>query len=288
MEAGLDTTVSNAPKPGLRGAYDGIGPDYVTEQRWDAYNADAHALWRRLYARQMKRVPRYACDAYLRSLGALDVAEGIPRFDTVSKALQAATGWRLVAVPGLIPDLVFFAHLANRRFPVTCWLRRPEEFDYIVEPDVFHDFFGHVPLLFDPMYADYLQAYGKGGVKAARLDALTYLARLYWYTVEFGLLRTPQGLRVYGAGILSSGGEIVYAVESAQPRRIQFDLERLLRTAYRIDRYQDTYFVIDDFAQLIADTAPDFTALYERVRALPEFAPDMAAPGDVVVRAEAS
>jgi phenylalanine-4-hydroxylase len=288
MEAGLDTAVSNAPKPGLRGDYAGIGPDYVTEQHWDAYNADAHALWRRLYARQMKLVPRYACEAYLRSLGALDVAEGIPRFDTVSKALHAATGWRLVAVPGLIPDLVFFAHLANRRFPVTCWLRRPEEFDYIVEPDVFHDFFGHVPLLFDPVYADYLQAYGKGGVKAARLDALTFLARLYWYTVEFGLLRTPQGLRVYGAGILSSGGEIVYAIESPQPRRIQFDLERLLRTAYRIDRYQDTYFVIDDFAQLIADTAPDFTALYERVRALPEFAPDAAAPDDVVVRAEAS
>jgi phenylalanine-4-hydroxylase len=288
MEAGLDTTVSNAPKPGLRGDYADIGPDYATEQRWDAYSADAHALWRRLYARQMKLVPRYACDAYLRSLGALDVAQGIPRFDDVSKALYAATGWRLVAVPGLIPDLVFFEHLANRRFPVTCWLRRPEEFDYIVEPDVFHDFFGHVPLLFDPVYADYMQAYGKGGVKAARLDALTFLARLYWYTVEFGLMRTPQGLRVYGAGILSSGGEIVYAIESPQPRRIVFDLERLLRTEYRIDRFQDTYFVIGDFAQLIADTAPDFTALYERVRTLPVFAPDAAAPRDALLPAEAS
>jgi phenylalanine-4-hydroxylase len=288
MEAGLDTTVSNAPKPGLRGDYAGIGPDYATEQRWDAYSAEAHALWRRLYARQMKLVPRYACDAYLRSLGALDVAQGIPRFDDVSTALHAATGWRLVAVPGLIPDLVFFEHLANRRFPVTCWLRRPEEFDYIVEPDVFHDFFGHVPLLFDPVYADYMQAYGKGGVKAARLDALTFLARLYWYTVEFGLMRTPQGLRVYGAGILSSGGEIVYAIESPQPRRIVFDLERLLRTEYRIDRFQDTYFVIGDFAQLIADTAPDFTALYERVRTLPVFAPDAAAPRDALLPAEAS
>jgi phenylalanine-4-hydroxylase len=288
MEAGLDTTVSNAPKPRLRGDYADIGPDYATEQRWDAYSADAHALWRRLYARQMKLVPRYACDAYLRSLGALDVAQGIPRFDDVSTALHAATGWRLVAVPGLIPDLVFFEHLANRRFPVTCWLRRPEEFDYIVEPDVFHDFFGHVPLLFDPVYADYMQAYGKGGVKAARLDALTFLARLYWYTVEFGLMRTPQGLRVYGAGILSSGGEIVYAIESPQPRRIVFDLERLLRTEYRIDRFQDTYFVIGDFAQLIADTAPDFTALYERVRTLPVFAPDAAAPRDALLPAEAS
>jgi phenylalanine-4-hydroxylase len=283
MEAGLDTTVSNAPKPGLRGDYAGLGPDYVTEQRWDAYTADAHALWRRLYARQMKLVPRYACDAYLRSLGALDAAQEIPRFDAVTKALRAATNWRLVAVPGLIPDLVFFEHLANRRFPVTCWLRRPEEFDYIVEPDVFHDFFGHVPLLFDPSFADYMQAYGRGGVKAARLDALVFLARLYWYTVEFGLLRTPQGLRVYGAGILSSGGEIVHAIESPQPRRILFDLERLLRTEYRIDRFQDSYFVIESFAQLIRDTAPDFTPLYERMRALSAFAPDAAAPGDVVV-----
>lgn len=288
MEAGLDTAVSNAPKPGLRGDYAGVGPDYVTEQRWEAYGAEEHALWRRLHARQMKLVPRYACEQYLRSLGALDAGREIPRIDAVSQALSAASGWTLVAVPGLIPDLVFFRHLADRRFPVTRWLRQPEEFDYIVEPDVFHDFFGHVPLLFDPIYADYMQAYGRGGLKAARLDALTFLARLYWYTVEFGLVRTPQGLRVYGAGILSSGGEIVHAIESPQLRRLAFDLERLLRTEYRIDRYQDSYFVIESFAQLIADTAPDFTPTYERVKALPAFAPDAAAPGDVVVPVEAS
>jgi phenylalanine-4-hydroxylase len=288
MEAGLDTAVSNAPKPELRGDYAGVGPDYVTGQRWAAYGAEEHALWRRLHARQMKLVPRYACEQYLRSLGALDAGREIPRFDRVSQALSAASGWTLVAVPGLIPDLVFFRHLASRRFPVTRWLRKPEEFDYIVEPDVFHDFFGHVPLLFDPVYADYMQAYGKGGLKAARLDALTFLARLYWYTVEFGLMRTPRGLRVYGAGILSSGGEIVHAIESPQPRHVAFDLERLLRTEYRIDRYQDSYFVIESFAQLIADTAPDFTPTYERVGAMPAFAPDAAAPGDVVVPAGAS
>lgn len=288
MQAGLESAVSNAPKPGLRGDYAGVGPDYATQQRWEAYTAEEHALWRRLHARQMKLVPRYACDEYLRSLDALDAAQQVPRFDVVTKALLAATGWRLVAVPGLIPDLVFFEHLANRRFPVTRWLRRPEEFDYIVEPDVFHDFFGHVPMLFDPVFADYMQAYGQGGVKAARLDALTLLARLYWYTVEFGLVRTPRGLRVYGAGILSSGGEIVHAIESPQPRRVLFDLERLLRTEYRIDRFQDSYFVIESFAQLVRDTAPDFAPVYERVRTLPAFAPDARVPGDVLLPAEAS
>jgi phenylalanine-4-hydroxylase len=171
---------------------------------------------------------------------------------------------------------------------VTTWLRTPVEFDYIVEPDVFHDFFGHVPLLLDPVYADYMQAYGKGGLKAARLDSLKYLARLYWYTVEFGLTTTPRGLRIYGAGILSSGGEVVHAIESPAPRRVRFDLERLLRTEYNIDRYQDTYFVIAGFAQLIADTAPDFTPLYERIKGLPSFATGEAAPGDARVPAVAA
>jgi phenylalanine-4-hydroxylase len=250
----------------LRGQYAGVGPDYVVEQRWEAYTPAEHALYRRLYERQSRLVPHYACDEYLASLARLDAAHEIPRFDRISRALSAATGWRIVAVPGLIPDTVFFAHLANRRFPVTVWLRRPEEFDYIVEPDVFHDFFGHVPMLFDPVFADYLQAYGQGGLKAEQLDALTFLARLYWYTVEFGLIDTQDGLRTYGAGILSSGGEVRYAIEDARPRRIWFDLERIMRTAYRIDRFQDTYFVIGSFRELFDATAPDFTPLYERLR----------------------
>src|SRR5512145_988682 len=240
MDAALLTAVSNAPKPDLRGDYSRAGADYVVDQRWRNYTADEHALWRRLYERQMRLVPGYACDEYLAGLARLDAGDAIPRFDEASGKLRRTTGWELVAVPGLIPDLAFFAHLANRRFPVTNWLRTPAEFDYIVEPDVFHDFFGHVPLLLDPMYADYMEAYGKGGLKAARLDSLKYLARLYWYTVEFGLMMTPAGLRIYGAGILSSGGELIHSIESAQPRRVRFDLERLLRTEYNIDRYQDT------------------------------------------------
>jgi monomeric phenylalanine-4-hydroxylase len=184
-------------------------------------------------------------------------------------ALRAATGWEIVAVPGLIPDDAFFTHLANRRFPVTVWLRQPAEFDYIVEPDVFHDFFGHVPLLFDRVYADHLYEYGKGGLKAMRLDAVKMLARLYWFTIEFGLMRTAHGVRAYGAGLLSSGGELAYCIDHPQPRRLPFELERIMRTEYQIDRYQETYFVIDSFEQLMRETAPDFTPLYERIRKQP-------------------
>jgi phenylalanine-4-hydroxylase len=288
MERSIHTAVSNAPVAALRGDYTRIQPDHTIEQDWSAYTAAEHALWRKLYDRQMRLVPQYACEEFLHTLERLDASGGIPRFGEISRKLRRATGWELVAVPGLIPDLAFFEHLAHRRFPVTDWLRRPEEAEYIVEPDVFHDFFGHVPLLFDPVYADYMAAYGEGGLKAARLDSLKHLARLYWYTVEFGLMRTPAGLRVYGAGLLSSAGEILYAAESAEPRRVKFDLERLLRTEYRFDRFQDTYFVIDGFEQLIADTAPDFAPVYERVRRLPPIPPDEATWDDVVVRRPAA
>src|SRR4029077_11609492 len=146
---------------------------------------------------------------------------------------------------------------------------RPEEFDYIVEPDVFHDFFGHVPLLFDPVYAEHLHEYGKGGLKAMRLDAVPMLARLYWYTIEFGLMKVDSGIRAYGAGLLSSGGELAYCVDDPRPRRRPFELERAMRTEYQIDRYQERYFVLESFEQLLRETAPDFTPLYERLRSTP-------------------
>jgi phenylalanine-4-hydroxylase len=269
----LHREVSNAPQAGLRGDYSGAGADYSVEQHWDRYGAGEHALWRRLYQRQIGLMPGYACDEYRESLARLDASAGIPKLDAVTKDLKRATGWSLVPVPGLIPDLAFFAHLAARQFPVTCWIRKPEEFDYIVEPDVFHDFFGHVPMLFNRWFADYMQAYGEGGLKAARLDALKMLARLYWYTVEFGLIREPHGLRIYGAGILSSGGEVVHSLDSPEPRRVPFELERVLRTDYHIDRYQDTYFVIESFEQLFEETRPDFTPIYARLRDLPALAP---------------
>ncbi len=275
----LHEFISNSG-PNLRGDYAQARPDFSISQDLSAYSGAEHDLWRRLYARQIGLLPGYGFDGYLRHLYDLRADDGIPSFEQASQRLRRATGWEIVAVPGLIPDLAFFDHLAHRRFPVTVWLRKPEEFDYIVEPDVFHDFFGHVPLLFDPAYADYLQAYGEGGLKAARLDALTMLARLYWYTVEFGLIRTPQGLRIFGAGILSSGGEVRHAIDSDAPRRVAFDLDRILRTDYRIDCFQDTYFVIESFERLVADTAPDFTPHYERLRVLPSFAPDAALATD--------
>jgi phenylalanine-4-hydroxylase len=265
MSAPQPPATFGASSHGLRGDYRDMRPDYTVEQDYAAYDAPAQERWRRLYQRQMKLVPGRACGEFLRVIESLDYGAGIPRFDLVNERLLRATGWQVVAVPGLLPEPVFFGHLAERRFPVTVWLREESEFDYIVEPDVFHDFFGHVPLMFDPVFADYMQAYGRGGQKADGLNALEYLARLYWYTVEFGLVRGPDGLRIYGAGILSSPSEVVYALEAPEPRRIGFDLRRVMRTRYEIDSLQQTYFVIDGFEQLFRETEPDFTPLYAEV-----------------------
>lgn len=250
----------------LRGDYSAADAHYVVAQNWDRYTPEQHALWRKLYRRQAALLPGRACDVFIESLARFSAEDSIPHFDQASDALEKATGWRLVAVPGLVPDQIFFEHLANRRFPVTVWLREPHEFDYIVEPDVFHDFFGHVPLLFNPVFADHLQEYGKGGLKALRLDGLKYLARLYWYTVEFGLIESPQGLRAYGAGILSSGGEIDYCLTHPAPRRIPLSAERVMRTLYKIDSYQESYFVIRDFEHLFRETEQDYAPIYERLK----------------------
>lgn len=249
----------------------GSVPVYATgtvEQPWDSYSDGDHDVWRQLYARQREILPGRACDAFLRAQDTMGMTpDRIPKFSDLNAALGAATGWRIVGVEGLLPELDFFTHLANRRFPVSWWIRRADQIDYIEEPDLFHDLFGHVPLLMDPMFADYLEAYGKGGVKAHGFgpDALMQLARLYWYTVEFGLIRQPDGLRIYGAGIVSSKGESIHCLESAAPNRLGFDLERVMRTRYRIDTFQKTYFVIDSFEQLIEATLPDFAPIYARL-----------------------
>jgi phenylalanine-4-hydroxylase len=250
-----------------RGDYARARADYSCEQAYGTYTAADHDTYRRLYQRQVRQLPGLACEEFIVAVQLLGAPEGIPHFDAVSERLMRATGWQVVGVPGLIPEEAFFALLAARKFPVTDWIRRPEEFDYVVEPDVFHDLFGHVPLLFDPVFANYMQAYGAGGLKASRLDACELLARLYWYTVEFGLIATPAGLRAYGAGILSSAGELHHSVTSTQPKRIAFELPRLMRTKYRIDSYQASYFVIHSFDELFAATAPDFTPVYRDVRA---------------------
>jgi phenylalanine-4-hydroxylase len=257
-----------------RGDYARARDDYTCEQDWAAYTGVDHDTYRRLYERQSALLPGRACDAFIRALPSLGIKDHIPRFEDINARLRTATGWEIVAVPGLIPERPFFELLANRRFPVTDWMRSPQEFDYIVEPDVFHDLFGHVPLLFDPVFADYVQRYGQGGLKAHDLGAGELLSRLYWYTIEFGLIRQSDGLRAYGAGILSSPGELQHSVGTPGVRRIALDLLRCMRTRYKIDDYQATYFVIDSFDQLFEMTAPDFTPLYEAVRSAGELTAD--------------
>jgi phenylalanine-4-hydroxylase len=265
--------------------------DHTIEQNWAEYSEDEHAIWRLLFERQQRLLVGRACREYLDGLQGLGVAPtgparglkahgGIPDFRRLSDILDRATGWRIAAVPGLVPDDIFFAFLARRRFPSTCFIRRRDQLDYLQEPDVFHDIYGHVPMLMNPVFADYMQAYGEGGLKALRLGHLEQLARLYWYTVEFGLIATEEGLRIYGSGILSSAGESVYCLDDPRPNRPRFDLRRVMRTQYHIDRYQQTYFVIDNFAQLFAATRPDFAPIYREIGILPEIAPDAVLPGE--------
>ena len=251
----------------------GYVPVYATgvvEQPWANYSATDHEVWATLFARQREILPGRACRAFLQAQDAMGMTPAqIPKFDDLNRVLRATTGWELIGVEGLLPELTFFEHLAARRFPVTWWIRTPEQMDYLSEPDLFHDLFGHVPLLMNPVFADYMQAYGAGGVKAHGIgpEALQGLTRLYWYTVEFGLIREDDGLRIYGSGIVSSKGESIHCLASPAPNRIGFDLERVMRTRYRIDTFQKTYFVIDDFQQLFDATRPDFTPFYARLAA---------------------
>jgi phenylalanine-4-hydroxylase len=257
----------------------------VVEQPWQSYTDTDHGVWRTLFQRQQAQLGSQACREFLDATAAMGMgAERIPKFADLNAVLKDTTGWQIIGVEGLLPELDFFEHLANRRFPVTWWIRRPEQLDYLSEPDLFHDLYGHVPLLMNPVFADYMQAYGQGGLRAHGFgaEALAQLTRLYWYTVEFGLINTEHGLRIYGAGILSSKGECDYSLNSPAPNRIGFDLKRVMRTRYKIDTFQQTYFVIEDFAQLFRETAPDFTALYQEIAAEPHLAADTLLPGDRV------
>jgi phenylalanine-4-hydroxylase len=236
-----------APLENLRGDYAGMASDWTVPQQLDRYSDEDHAVWRLLVGRQSALAQRHACEEFLQGLQALGIGDAIPDFGAVNARLKPLTGWCIVGVPGLIPDAVFYDHLAHRRFPVTVWIRTRAELDYLVEPDLFHDFFGHVPLLSNPVFADYMQLYGQRGVEAgAKIDLL---ARLYWYTVEFGLIRTSKGLKVYGAGILSSAAEVKHAIESKDVERLPFEATTVMRRPYEIDKLQNTYFVLDDFRQ---------------------------------------
>ena len=261
----------------------GATPDWTIDQDWQHYSAEDHATWDTLFARQSQLLPGRASEAYLRGLDVLKLSKpGIPDFAELSERLMKLTGWQVVAVPGLVPDDVFFDHMANRRFVAGNFIRRPDQLDYLQEPDVFHDVFGHVPMLTDPDFAAYMEAYGKGGQRAAGLGMLPNLARLYWYTVEFGLMREADGLRIYGAGIVSSATESVFALEDPSPNRLGFDLERVMRTLYRIDDFQQVYFVIDSLEALKDDTLKDFGPVYEALKGSEPLAIETVLPTDQV------
>jgi phenylalanine-4-hydroxylase len=273
-----DSHVLDSPPPGA-------AADWTIPQDWAHYTSEEHATWDTLFARQAKLLPGRASEAWLRGLDVLKLSKpGIPDFTELSDRLMKLTGWQVVAVPGLVPDEVFFDHLAHRRFVAGRFIRRPDQLDYLQEPDVFHDVFGHVPMLAHPVFADYMQAYGQGGLRAMRHGAIDKLARLYWYTVEFGLVRSDDRLNIYGAGIVSSRGESLFALDDPSPNRLAFDMERVMRTRYRIDDYQQVYFVIDSFEDLLRQTIEtDFAPLYERLAGLPDLGPADRLPEDQLI-----
>jgi len=258
--------------------------DWTIDQGWERYTSSEHGVWRTLFERQTKLLPGRACDEFVAGMRGLPIgAQEIPDFRRLSDVLLKHTGWQVVAVPGLVPDEVFFEHLANRRFPAGQFIRKPEQLDYLEEPDVFHDVFGHVPLLMNPVFSDYIQAYGVGGLRALKLGVLANLARVYWYTVEFGLVQQADGLRIYGAGIASSYAESIFCLDETSPNRIRFDLERVLRTRYRIDDFQETYFVLGRLQELLELGRIDFAPYYERIKGLSDYEPGDVLPTDRIV-----
>lgn len=258
--------------------------DYTIDQQWRAYSDDEHVRWDRLFAASWSTLPGRACDAFLDAVEQLQLSNaGIPDMSELSDRLEALTGWRIVPVAGLVPDEIFFEHLANKRFPAGAFIRSEAEMEYLEEPDVFHDVFGHVPLLANPKYAAFMEAYGKGGRRALERGQLANLARLYWYTIEFGLIRSPQGLRLFGAGIMSSTAESVFALDDASPNRVAFDLMRVMRTKYIIDDFQQIYFVIESFEDLVAACKQDFGDVYDALRELPEIEANELHDGDDVI-----
>lgn len=264
---------------------EGAAKDWTIPQQWDRYTPEEHETWDILFKRQLEQLPGRASRALLDGIDVLNLSKpGIPDFEELSERLMKATGWRVVAVPGLVPDDVFFDHLANRRFVAGNFIRRRDQFDYLREPDVFHDVFAHVPMLANPIFGDYMEAYGRGGLRALEFDSLDHLARLYWYTVEFGLIEEPEGLRIYGSGIVSSHGESLFALDDPSPSRIGFDIKRVMQTNYRIDDFQQVYFVIPSFEKLLRVTVDtDFAPLYSELEDAPDFAPEDIAENDRVI-----
>ena len=258
----------------------------IIDQNWGAYSAADHNTWKTLYNRQLETLKARVCEEYLAGLKTLHlVADTVPDFAQMNKHLRAATGWEVLAVPGLIASKPFFSMLANRQFPAGTFIRTPEQLDYLEEPDIFHDVFGHIPLLSNPAYANYMQEYGRAGLAALEHKGIKFLARLNWYTIEFGLIKNNGEVKAYGAGIMSSYGEAKYLFNDPSANWLQFDIDRVLRTGYYIDDLQASYFTIDSFESLFKQCIErPFIPLYEKFRAMPALTPFEIVEGDTVLR----
>lgn len=223
----------------------------ITSENWDQFTEEDHKTWQILFKRQSEILIGRALDDVINGIHKLNICnDKIPKFTELNKILKKETGFSIVPVSGLIPDDLFFQLLSERKFPSTCFIRKPHQLDYLEEPDIFHDTFGHIPLLVNPIYADFMEKFGLKSLEAMNLGMTKYAATLYWFTVEFGLIKNQDKLEIYGAGIISSKSESIYCLESDIPLRVKFDLHRLLKTKYHTDSFQKTYFVIEDFKQL--------------------------------------
>ncbi len=262
---------------------EGVAADWTMPQNWVAFTAEQHATWRTLFAQQSAALDGYACRSFLDGLDILrKLKPGVPDFAELNALLKPASGWEVVAVPGWIPNEPFFEHLANKRFPAANFVRPPEQIAYSEEPDMFHDIFGHIPMLTDPAFSDFLVAYGQAGLRAEKLGASDYLGRLWLYTVEFGLVVEDGELRAFGGGLMSSLAETVSAVTAPAPRRIWLDIERVMRTRYHFDEFQQTYFVVEGFKELLRATEEtDFASVYRKIAAEPALEPGDAWHGDL-------
>ena len=262
---------------------EGVAADWTMPQNWQTFTADQHGLWRTLFDRQSVAVEGYACRSFLDGLDILRrLPAGVPDFSYLNALLKPASGWEVVAVPGWIPNQPFFEHLANKRFPAANFVRPPEQIAYSEEPDMFHDIFGHIPMLVDPAFSDFLVAYGEAGLRAEALGASDFLGRLWLYTVEFGLVVEDGELRAFGGGLLSSFAETVSALTSTGPQRIWLDVARVMRTKYHFDQFQQTYFVVEGFDELLRATEEtDFAGVYRKIADSPALEPGDAWHGDV-------
>ena len=260
----------------------GCASDWTMPQNWDAFTQEEHDAWDRLLSKQSAALEKLASGAFLKGLDILNMSRsGIPDHRELNQRLQATTGWEVVAVPGWIPNEPFFTHLVNKRFPAANFLRAGEDMDYSDEPDMFHDVFGHIPMLTDPEFSDFLVAYGKAGLRAEKLGAADYLGHLWLYTVEFGLVVEDGELRAYGGGLLSSLAETVSAVTAPDVRRLRLDIPRVMRTGYHFDTFQDVYFVVDSFQDLLHQTErTNFSVLYEELAGLGAIDPRDTTPED--------